>query len=768
MGPLIVSQNSEFLPIIFNPKVENDLLALNKLKVTNPNLIIHNEINSQIVDLIKCNNPSINFKVTKIEAYFDAILNGNSIDDFGVWVYYPWNNNLIHLLSEDDFITVRTNRNQLKITKAEQKLLSEKKIGVIGLSVGNSIALTMAMERVCGYLRLVDYDELELSNLNRIRTGLHNLGLPKAIITAREISEIDPFIRIEIFKEGLHEGNMNNFFTNNGNLDLVVEVCDSLDLKIQCRVLAKKLGIPVLMDTNDRGMLDIERFDLDPNRPILHGLANGLDPSKLKELSKEDKIPYVLKIVGAETITARMKASMLEVEQSIYTWPQLASSVMLGGAVTTDVCRRILLNQFQESGRYYIDFDELVGNKNKSSSFSSVVHNPFSPLGFNLIKEKLKLFFEINNKCSSSPIPEALLNKLIDAVIAAPSAGNNQPWKWAFKQNVLFLFHDKSCSWSWGDHFEMGAKMSLGSALENLYLQAIALGIDVEIDLFPEKEQIPELIAAIYFCDLKYEVPDLDLELSKYIFLRCTNRKLGGNIKLSPNLLEKLEEIAVKSGFVNIYYTESEEDFSILGEILSECDKIRLLNQQGHAEFYKEIRWNKEIAEKTGDGIEINAADLSQSELAGFTLGQDWNAISFLSDLNAANGLKRMSIKTMQSASGMLLVTIPSFSTESLINVGRIIERMWLWMTKEGVSMHPMLSPIFFLNKLYHDDTIGLSLENIERLKDLGLKFKSVFNLSNTSSINQELVFLMKLSKAENTLPKSYRKEKSEVFENFK
>ncbi|MBX9449068.1 MAG: hypothetical protein KL787_04850 [Taibaiella sp.] len=98
-------------------------------------------------------------------------------------------------------------------------------------------------------------------------------------------------------------------------------------------------------------------------RPILHGLAGDLNPETIRDLSNEDKIPYILKMVGADTLSTRMKASMMEVEQSINTWPQLASSVVLGGAVTTDVVRRIFLGQYHKSGRYYIDLEELIGDK---------------------------------------------------------------------------------------------------------------------------------------------------------------------------------------------------------------------------------------------------------------------------------------------------------------------------------------------------------------------------------------------------------------------
>ncbi|HPF91885.1 MAG TPA: hypothetical protein PLL57_14590, partial [Flavobacteriales bacterium] len=71
-----------------------------------------------------------------------------------------------------EFALVRTDRNRNKITREEQAILSSKKVGVIGLSVGQSVSLTLALERSFGEIRLADHDTLELSNLNRIRSGV--------------------------------------------------------------------------------------------------------------------------------------------------------------------------------------------------------------------------------------------------------------------------------------------------------------------------------------------------------------------------------------------------------------------------------------------------------------------------------------------------------------------------------------------------------------------------------------------------------------------
>ena len=320
---------------------------------------IHDYIVGQLRELIKCSNPSIRIEEDEYPKLIEEKLGGTDIRKYGVWVYYPWNQRLVHLLDEEEFVEVRTNRNRNKITEEEQKRLQSKKIGIVGLSVGQSIALTLAMERTCGEIRLADFDDAELSNLNRIRTGLFNLGLNKTVIAAREIMEIDPFLKVSIYNEGLREQNMDDFFCKGGLLDLFVEVCDGLEVKLASRFKAKKLKIPVVMDTNDRGMLDVERFDLEPDRSIFHGQLDAFIQDDSISVTSENRTQILMSILSYESLSERMRTSMEQINKTINTWPQLASSVVLGGAITTDICRKILLGQHSHSGRFYVDLDEI-------------------------------------------------------------------------------------------------------------------------------------------------------------------------------------------------------------------------------------------------------------------------------------------------------------------------------------------------------------------------------------------------------------------------
>ncbi|MFM9983698.1 MAG: ThiF family adenylyltransferase, partial [Flavobacteriales bacterium] len=270
-------EDESWQPVFFRLSEETDAAALEKLLSNNPNIVVRDQILLQLKDLVKLENPQ---KTLTEEEYSEQIafkLNGKTSDFYGVWVYYPWKREIVHLLDEEEFIRVRTIRNAYKITFEEQRLLRTKKIGVIGLSVGQSVAMAMAMERIGGEIRIADFDNLELSNMNRIRTGTSKIGNLKTHLVAQEIYELDPFFKVKIFSSGVNEKNISDFFSEGGMLDLLIEESDGIEIKILAREFAKKSGIPVIMSMSDRGMLDVERFDYDKNYPILHGnIENGI------------------------------------------------------------------------------------------------------------------------------------------------------------------------------------------------------------------------------------------------------------------------------------------------------------------------------------------------------------------------------------------------------------------------------------------------------------------------------------------------------------
>ncbi len=350
-----------FRPLILSSGVSSDIKTIAELKAS-PLTIVNDTLEGQVAELIKINNPTEVFSPEELKDRVKAFFKTTDKDTFGLWVYYPWRNTLVRTLNEKEFVQLRTSRNKFKITQEEQDILQKKKIGVVGLSVGQSVAVSLAMERSFGELRIADFDTLELSNVNRIRTGIYNLGIKKTWMVAREIAEIDPFLKVTVYEEGITKGNMDDFFTLGGDLDLLIEECDSLPIKIGSRLKAKSLKVPVLMDTSDRGMMDIERFDLEPERPIFHGLLEKFGEER-NILDKIDqyKNEMMMDVLDFDNLSDRAKESISQIGKTITTWPQTATSVIMGGAACAYFARKVLLdNNILASGRYYIDLEEYL------------------------------------------------------------------------------------------------------------------------------------------------------------------------------------------------------------------------------------------------------------------------------------------------------------------------------------------------------------------------------------------------------------------------
>ncbi|MCS5488814.1 Rv1355c family protein [Algoriphagus limi] len=737
-------------PILLDPKLprqKEEILRLREL----PYVVVVDQIESQVKDLIKAGSPSISFSPEELAKKAKEFFQKVDRETYGLWVYYPWKNHLVHILPEEDFIRIRTIRNNYKITPQEHEFLAGKKIGIVGLSVGQSIALAMALERSCGEMRLADFDTLELSNLNRLKAGVTSLGLEKVVIAAREISEIDPYLNLTLFREGVTEQNIDDFFTENGKLDLVIDECDSLDMKILLREKAKFYGIPVLMDTSDRGMLDVERFDLEPNRPIFHGLMGNIDLNSLKNLTTQQKVGIGLKITGTDTLSPRMKASLLEVGQTISSWPQLASAVFLGGASVAHVGRKLLLGDPVKSGRYYVDLDEIVHLETleeikipelknvQNGDFKAAVPDDILPSGY---------------------LPtEKELEEMISFANLAPSGGNVQPWIWVLDQRgVLHLFHDKVRSYSLLDYKGTGSLIAFGAALENLRIFCGKHGIEIEV-ISQIKEFDDDLIASVRFASKQNQSLDIPhLDLYEGAGLRCTNRKNPKRKLLDDDQLEAILSF-VDSEEMSLDFLTEEKDLEKLSEVLGGMDRMRLFHEQGLQDFIHEVRWNDKEARETKDGIDLATLELSGAERAAMGLLKDPRTVKFFRKFLMGYGLTKISHSTLMASSAIFLLQSKKYTPESILEAGKILQRIWIKANMMGIAFQPVTASLFIFQRVKRENDHGFEERETQLIAEHYKALKKLYGVKD----GMEEIFMFRLNFAGEPSMRSYRRDVSET-----
>ena len=125
---------------------------------------------------------------------------------------------------------------QLKLKSASVLI-----IGCGGL--GSSSAMYLAAAGV-GRLGLVDSDVVELSNLQRqIMHGMTTLGQPKVLSAKSRLNDINPNVRVNVFKERITTENAHKII---GDFSIVVDATDNFETRYLVNSVCVEKEIPFI------------------------------------------------------------------------------------------------------------------------------------------------------------------------------------------------------------------------------------------------------------------------------------------------------------------------------------------------------------------------------------------------------------------------------------------------------------------------------------------------------------------------------------------
>ena len=317
----------------------------------------------QLEELFEIQNPKLIHTKDFKERQHEFIKSKTDKENLGNWIYFPWNGELMHVLNEDDYSSLRTNRNKNLISFDEQIKLYNACVGFVGLSIGSHFATSLTYSGIAKNIKLAEFDNISTSNLNRIRAGLKDIGTPKIDFISHEIYDINPYANLTLFNNGLNNDNLTSFFETGQKLNVIFEAIDDFEMKIRLRIEAKKQKIPIIMLTNlaDNLLIDVERYDQDSNLQLFNGLI-GDTPEQIlsSKITEEKKVEYAVKIVGREHLTERIVSSLSEINKTLVGRPQLFSTVSIGGGFASYLARKLILDEGLKSGRYFISFDKVI------------------------------------------------------------------------------------------------------------------------------------------------------------------------------------------------------------------------------------------------------------------------------------------------------------------------------------------------------------------------------------------------------------------------
>jgi molybdopterin/thiamine biosynthesis adenylyltransferase len=610
------------------------------------------------------------------------------------WAYYPWRRTAVAVLAPRAFRAVRLDRNRNMITAEEQARLGGLCIGVAGLSVGHIIAHTLAAQGMCGELRLADFDRLELSNLNRVPATVFDLGVNKAEAAARRIAELDPYLPVEVLAAGLTVDTVDEFLDG---LDIVVEECDSLAMKALVRQGARARRIPALMASSDRGLLDVERFDLEPDRPILHGLLGELDYARLPQMSSREMVPHLLRFLEAEQLSPRLAASAVELDRQLSTWPQLAGDVVLGATAVAEAVRRIGVGEALRSGRARID---VGGRLNQLDEPERNANNP------------------LPDQYSDPSLP-GLSGIVTAAAIRAPSAGNAQPWHVESDPDVITI----RLAAEYTSTLDVGLRCSavgLGAALFNAKVAAAhnqALG---PVSLAEHVGGVP-LQAKLHLRD--GVDPDL-AGLYQPMLARETNRRIGTLGRIAAETIERLHTVADHEG-ARLHLLIERDEIIRAATIVAASDRIRYLTPRLHAEMVSEVRWPGDPSPDTG--IDVDSLELEPGDRGLLDILTRPDVMAHLARWNAGTALGEDTRRRVAASSALAVIAAAGCTLADYARGGSAAEAVWITAQQRGLAVQP-ISPVFLYAR-DDEDLAELSASFVDELSGLHQEFRKLVGI---------------------------------------
>ena len=135
-------------------------------------------------------------------------------------------------------------RNIPALTRAECEVLRQKRILVVGCGgLGGHIIDQLARIGV-GFLRVVDGDVFEASNLNRqLLSSVPLLGVSKAKAAADHIARVNPDVAVEAAEAFLSESNAESLLEN---CDIVMDALDNIPSRRILAAACEKANIPYI------------------------------------------------------------------------------------------------------------------------------------------------------------------------------------------------------------------------------------------------------------------------------------------------------------------------------------------------------------------------------------------------------------------------------------------------------------------------------------------------------------------------------------------
>ena len=335
----------------------------------------------------------------------------------------------------------------------------------------------------------------------------------------------------------------------------------------------------------------------------------------------------------------------------------------------------------------------------------------------------------------------SFVEKIIEAGVRAPSGENSQPWRFICDENKIKLYNVPERDQSLYNFNQFGSLFSHGAVLENMRIAAEEFGYTFEPLLFPDLGE-ENLVATI---DLKSFEKSNNFKNPLYdsIWHRSTNRKSYYKKVLTSEQISTLTKVQLAD--CRVLFNSNFDDIQSLGKIASMNEKIMLENKNLHNFFFSHINWSRKEDDTKRFGFYIETLELPTPAQLLFKLFANWDLLRRLNKIGISSFVAKQNANVYSKASAYGVITIPKLDRVNVVNAGRLAERLWLTVTTNKLSLHPLTGILFFAHRVLLEDNLH-SLFSKEHRDLITLNYNMIKNFFGVK--DETIIFMFRVGSA--------------------
>src|SRR5690606_35377896 len=150
-------------------------------------------------------------------------------------------------------------RTELLLGKEGIDKLKDSCVAVFGVGGVGSFASEALVRSGLGKIILVDYDIIDISNLNRqIHATTKTIGLPKVDVMKERLLDINPELDVVVYREKYNSETRHKLISK--DYDYVIDAIDMVTSKLDLIETCTNMGIPIISSMGAGNKLDPTAF----------------------------------------------------------------------------------------------------------------------------------------------------------------------------------------------------------------------------------------------------------------------------------------------------------------------------------------------------------------------------------------------------------------------------------------------------------------------------------------------------------------------------